>query len=235
MTSDKETSINILRPRLARLAYYVEKDQGSVTWQSKNRQKVIQTVSGPYIHWKVDRIHVKNLDPGKSYRLVVVNNRIKEAIDWRRFKSLDIHKKQVRFLLGSCLSDSHAFEHIRTRIWDQMLTHKADFLILLGDQVYVDDFDFVRRKKAREFDIWTRYIDSFRKIPLFQNRDLIPILAIWDDHDYGSNNADKNFPSKKRLSKYFQPFLAGNLLKMSMKWLNKGFISVSTVLDKSFY
>ncbi len=208
-TSDRETSINILRPRLTRLGYYVEVDQGPVGWQSKNRQEVIQTLSGPHIHWKVDRIHIKNLDPGQSYRLVVVNEKIKKALDWRRFRSLDISQKQVRFLVGSCLSDSHAFEHIRNKIWDQMLTHGADFLILLGDQVYVDDFDFVSRRKATEFDIWTRYIDSFRKIPLFQNRNLIPILAVWDDHDYGSNNADKNFPSKKAALKVFSAFFGG--------------------------
>ena len=212
-TSDRETSINILRPRLTPLAYHIEEDQGAVTWKSQNKQKVIQTISGPHIHWKVDRIHIKNLDPQKSYRLVIVNKRFKKVIDWRRFKSLDIHKKWVRFIVGSCLSDSHAFEHIRSKIWDQMLTHKADFLMLLGDQVYVDDFDFVPRKKAKEFDLWTRYIDSFRKIPLFQNRNLIPILAVWDDHDYGSNNADKNFPSKKAALKVFSAFFGGEPIK----------------------
>ena len=202
-TSDRETSINILRPRLTPLAYYVEIDEGPVVWKSKNRQKVVQTTSGPHIHWKVDRVHIKNLKPRQSYRLIVVNKRIKKALDWRRFKTLEINKKQVRFIVGSCLSDSHAFEHIRSKIWNQMLTHRADFLMLLGDQVYVDDFDFVPRKKAKEFDIWTRYIDSFRKIPLFQNRNLIPLLAVWDDHDYGSNNADRNFPLQKSGSKDF--------------------------------
>ena len=174
-TSDKETSINILRPRLTRLAYYVEADQGPpVVWQSGNRQKVIKTTSGPLIHWKVDRIHIKNLKPQQSYRLVIVNRKIKKALDWRRFKSLDLNKKQVRFLVGSCLSDSHAFEHIRGKIWDQMLTHGADFLMLLGDQVYVDDFDFVPRKKPKSLIYGLAILTVFARSPFFRTETSYP-------------------------------------------------------------
>ena len=221
-TSDQETTINILRPRYMRADYYVEVNQGPLTWQEKNQQKVIKTTSGPHIHWKVDRIHAKGLDPKKSYRLVIVNRRNKQVLDWRVFKTLDLSKKKVRFLVGSCMSDSHGFKPIRDKIWDQMLEHKADFLILLGDQVYVDDFDFVRRKKAGEFDLWTRYIDSFRKIPLFQHRNLIPLLAVWDDHDYGSNNADRNFPNKRASKKVFLAFFGGESIKNIYDFPKKG-------------
>ena len=215
MTSDNETVINILRPRLAKMVYVVEEyvPGKEFKWEKQKTEKVIKTTEGPHIHWKVDRIHVKGLSPNKQYRLNVVNSWRKKAVDWRLFKTLDLNKKQARFIVGSCMSDSHAFEHVRSKIWDRMLTHDADFIMLLGDQVYVDDFDFVKRQKANEFDIWTRYIDSFRKIPLFQNRQLIPILAVWDDHDYGTNNSDKNFKSKKAAKKIFQAFFGGENIK----------------------
>ncbi len=207
-TSDTETTINILRPRLAPMAYVVDIDRPDYDlgeWESRV-QKVLKTTEGPHIHWAMDRIHVKDLRPGQSYRLSVVNKRYKKVVDWRRFKTIDLKQKKAKFIVGSCMSDSHAFEHVRNRIWGQMLTHNADFLVLLGDEVYVDDYDFVKRGQVTEFDLWTRYIDSFRKTPLFQSRQLIPIFAIWDDHDYGTNNSDRTFKSKKAAKKVFNAF-----------------------------
>ncbi len=224
MTSDTETTINILRPHLTKMAYVVEVEQPGYKfqWQPSKVEKIVKTTTGPHIHWAVDRIHVKNLKPGTTYRLSVVNTWRKRAIDWRFFKTLDVNKKKSRFVVGSCMSDSHAFEHVRSRIWDQMLTHQPDFLMLLGDEVYVDDFDFVKREKATEFDIWTRYIDSFRKIPLFQNRHLLPILAIWDDHDFGTNNSNKNFKGKKAAEKVFNAFFGGEDIPGVYQRANQG-------------
>ena len=203
-TSSTETTINILRPRLAELNYEVE---------GLGNQKIIKTVSGPHIHWKVDRIHIKDLSPQKKYRLNVRKKRGNRIIDWREFKSLNTDKKSAQFIVGSCMSDSHAFKHVRDRIWDRIQSHDVDFLLLLGDQVYVDDFDFVKRQKANEFDIWTRYIDSLRKIPLFQMRKLTPVFAVWDDHDFGTNDSDKNFKSKKAAEKIFTAFFGGENIK----------------------
>lgn len=219
MTSDTETSINILRPRLAQMAYVVEEEKSNYEfkWPNKNTVKIVKTTKGPHIHWSVDRIHVKGLRPGVTYRLSVVNKWRKKAVDIRLFKTLDVKKKKSRFIVGSCMSDSHAFEHVRNRIWDKMLTHNADFIMLLGDEVYVDDFDFVKRNKATEFDIWTRYIDAFRKIPLFQRRQLIPILAVWDDHDFGTNNSNKKWKSKDEARKVFNAFFGGEPIPGSYK------------------
>lgn len=215
-TSSTETSINILRPRLTDIEYYFQENTGEVKdidYKKLAPLKIVKTTSGPHIHWKVDRVFIEKLDPKKTYRLLVVNKRGYKTIDWRVFKTLETGKSQARFIVGSCMSDSHAFEHARAKIWDQMLTHNAEFLILLGDQVYVDDFDFVKRNEVSEFDIWTRYIDSFRKIPLFQNRQLIPIFSTWDDHDYGTNNADKTFKSKAAAKMIYTAFFGGEPIK----------------------
>lgn len=215
-TSATETNINILRPRFTDIEYFYEENVGDIihlNWEKMSPLPIVKTTVGPQIHWKVDRVSIKGLDPKKSYRLLVVNKRAKKPIDWRVFKTLEIGKKNAKFIVGSCMSDSHAFEHVRNRIWDQMLAHKADFLVLLGDQVYVDDFDFVKRHEVSEFDIWTRYIDSFRKIPLFQNRQLVPIFSIWDDHDYGTNNADKTFKTKIAAKKIYTAFFGGEAIK----------------------
>jgi alkaline phosphatase D len=225
LTSENQTNINILKPRFADLAYYVEEDNTKLdlnSWARGIEQKIISTVKGPQIHWNVDRILIKNLDSNKKYRLLVVNKFRKKIIDYRYFNTLKLKKSEVRFILGSCMSDSHAFEHVRNVIWDKMLTHNADFLMLLGDQVYVDDFDFVKRDEVSEFDLWTRYIDSFRKIPLFQNKQLIPILSVWDDHDFGTNNSNKTFKSKEASKKVYSAFFGGESIPDVYEMSNNG-------------
>ena len=224
MTSDTDTSINILRPRLANMVYAVEPYEPGVDykWDPNKVMAPQKTTKSDKIHWSVDRIHVKNLKPGVTYRLAIVNKWRKKAVDWRLFKTLEVNKKDAKFIVGSCMSDSHAFEHVRNKIWDRMLTHDADFIMLLGDQLYVDDFDFVARQKATEFDLWTRYIDSFRKIPLFQNRKLIPIFAVWDDHDFGTNNSDRTFKLKKTAKKVFQAFFGGENIKNHVQFSGSG-------------
>lgn len=213
-TSETETIINILRPRLSKVSYLVEDNQGAVKDSYRDQDKVIpvvQTTQGPSIHWAMDRIHIKDLAPKKEYRLLLVNNRGGRTFDWRVFKTMDLSKKKSRFIVGSCMSDSHAFEHVRKKIWPKMLTHDPDFIMLLGDEVYVDDFGFVKRNQATEFDLWTRYIDSFRKVPLFHGRRLIPIMAVWDDHDFGTNNSDKTFKARKAAEKVFNAFFGGTV------------------------
>jgi alkaline phosphatase D len=211
-TSSDQTVINVLRPRLTDLAYVVTEDLGSMDdfrYEPRQELKVLESVSGPHIHWKVDRLHIKNLDPQKSYRLIMVKKRWQTVADWRRFRTMDLSRPQTRFVVGSCMSDAHDFEHVRQLIWPKMQSLNPDFIMLLGDQVYVDDFDYVQREQANEFDIWTRYIDSFRKIPLFSGRDLTPILAVWDDHDFGTNNSDRFFKSKDAALKIFGAFFGG--------------------------
>ncbi|NQZ19194.1 MAG: alkaline phosphatase D family protein, partial [Bdellovibrionales bacterium] len=201
-TSDTETTINIMRPHLAKLKYEVE---------GLGEQKIIQTVSGPKIFWKVDRIHIKGLKTGKPYRLNIKKRR--KVVDWREFKTLDIKSKKAKFVVGSCMSDDFKFEHVRNKIWHRMMSQSPDFLMLLGDQVYVDSFDFVKRETATEFEIWRRYVDSFRKIPLFQMRQLVPIFAVWDDHDFGTNNSNKTFKARKAAEKVFTAFFGGVNIK----------------------
>lgn len=212
-TSDTTTSINILRPHLLEARYYVVEDKGGdpnfIDSKTLKALPVFKTIKGPQVHWHVDQLHVDRLKPNQEYQLLIYNSRSSKPIDWRRFHTLDIQKKTARFVVGSCMSDSHAFEHVRRQIWPLMSEKKPDFIMLLGDQVYVDDFDFVRREQATEYDLWSRYIDSFRKIPLFQQRDLIPIYAVWDDHDFGTNNSNKNFKAKNPARKVFTAFFGG--------------------------
>src|ERR1051325_2206814 len=78
-------------------------------------------------------------------------------------------------------------------IFGTMASHQPDFTMLLGDNIY---YDLGGVQAQTEADFWTAYKtnrDSF--FQSFANH--TPIYAIWDDHDYGTDNSDSSYPLKK--------------------------------------
>lgn len=78
---------------------------------------------------------------------------------------------------------------------------KPDLMIWLGDNVYADTKDDIG------------YIEKCYSLlaaqPAFQQlREEVPHAAIWDDHDYGLDNAGKNYPLKEESKKLFRRFWA---------------------------
>jgi phosphodiesterase/alkaline phosphatase D-like protein len=120
-------------------------------------------------------------------------------------------------------------------MWDRLKNEKPDFLILNGDTVYVDSFEFVERLKATEADLWQRYVDSFRRIPLYHWRELVPVFATWDDHDFGTNDSDREFVSKEAALKLFHGVFGGVDIPGVWEQGPGGVSSVLHAFNQSFY
>lgn len=209
-TSSTETNINILSPRLKNYIYVVKDDQGnSITTEQ------YATVQNSLLHWKVDKIFVSGLKPNTQYSLEVVDEfrNSKTRVDQRYFTTLDTNKTNVRFAYASCMADDYRFNEIIDPMWEQMRKQNPDMVILNGDLVYVDSFEFVARQKATELDIWIRFIDALNRLPLYRWQNLKPILATWDDHDFGTNDSDRTFKSKQAARNIFLAFFGGKNLK----------------------
>jgi alkaline phosphatase D len=95
----------------------------------------------------------------------------------------ELEPKPVHILFGSCL-DPRKPHHILSVIADK----NPDLFIFLGDNIYADTSDRdIMEKRYRELG----------ESPLFQKlQTLCPTLAVWDDHDYGKNDAGAGFSSK---------------------------------------
>ncbi len=85
---------------------------------------------------------------------------------------------------GSC-----ARQDLEQPVWEAMVdTADPDVLVLLGDNIYADTED--------EAELRAKYA-RFAAVPGFAAvRRSIPILATWDDHDYGANDAGAEYPMK---------------------------------------
>lgn len=90
-----------------------------------------------------------------------------------------------------------------TSIFETMAKEKADFMLWLGDNWYTRDVDYYS-------DWGLHYRPSFERAKPFYANFLkaMPHYAIWDDHDYGWNDADKSYPLKQTSLQVFKKFWA---------------------------
>lgn len=90
-------------------------------------------------------------------------------------------------------------------IWKTVIAKKPDLFLLLGDAIYADT-DGRTAWLVTEQQLqgeWNRLADK----PEFQRfRAQIPIMATWDNHDYGTHNGGADFDLKEVSKRIFLDF-----------------------------
>jgi Phosphodiesterase/alkaline phosphatase D len=83
-------------------------------------------------------------------------------------------------------------------IWERIIETRPDLFLFIGDNLYADTENMaVMRGKYQQLAAQ----------PGFQRlRTLCPILATWDDHDYGANDAGTEYPKKIESQQIFLEF-----------------------------
>ncbi|QHL88251.1 alkaline phosphatase family protein [Nibribacter ruber] len=100
----------------------------------------------------------------------------------------------VTLALGSCNSTAR-----KQPLWQEILKNNPQLWIWLGDNIY-GDTDDMRVLKAK--------YDQQRQHPDYQKLyQQIPVIGVWDDHDYGRNNAGKEYEFKAQSARLFWDFL----------------------------
>jgi alkaline phosphatase D len=98
-----------------------------------------------------------------------------------------------RIAFGSCAQQDKP-----QPIWEAVVATRPELFLFLGDTVYGDtrDMDVLRKKYAQ-----------FAALPGWQKlRKTCPVLATWDDHDYGANDAGAEYPRKDESQQIFLDF-----------------------------
>ena len=94
---------------------------------------------------------------------------------------------------GSCHHQS-----LRQDFWEPLLAQKPELFIFGGDNIYSDTYDMeLQRAKYAQLGSLSGYQ---------QLKACCPVLATWDDHDYGLNDANADFPSKNGSKQNFLDF-----------------------------
>lgn len=102
--------------------------------------------------------------------------------------------KTFTIAFGSC--NNHIYENL---LWKDIQTQKPNVWIWGGDNVYCDTEDMKVLQKC--------YEKQLNKPNYQQFLANVPIVGVWDDHDYGRNDAGKEYPMKETSQKLFLDFM----------------------------
>ncbi len=156
------------------------------------------------------------LEPGtRYYYKVFLNGKAVSVPDTLTFRTLPLWKWRTappdfRFVIGSCAyindppydrpGEPYGGEY---EIFEKIAAQQPDFMLWLGDNVYLREADW-----NSEAGILYRYTHT-RSLPQLQKLlRQCAHYAIWDDHDFGPNDADRSFWNRGATRRAFTRFWA---------------------------
>jgi alkaline phosphatase D len=101
--------------------------------------------------------------------------------------TLDLTKPLQRIAFGSC-----AMQFKPQPIWDAIGKRAPDLFLFLGDNIYADydgknAFTSTEETLNREW----RHLENEHHFSRFRKQ--VPIMATWDNHDYGKHDGGAEF------------------------------------------
>lgn len=107
--------------------------------------------------------------------------------------------KRHKIAFASCLNGYDP------EIWLELKKQSPDSFLLLGDNIYTHDTDFLT--PGRLGQLYQINFGGEEAAKVLANT---PTFAIWDDHDFGPNNSDASFPFREISLSAFRKQWAGN-------------------------
>lgn len=98
-----------------------------------------------------------------------------------------------RIAFGSCAKQDQP-----QPIWESVVATKPQLFLFIGDNIYGDTEDMLVLKKKWEL---LGAQPGYQKL-----KQTCPVLATWDDHDYGANDAGAEYSKKRESQQIFQDF-----------------------------
>lgn len=92
--------------------------------------------------------------------------------------------------IGSCSKQSKDLG-----ILSKVVEKKPDLFLWMGDNIYGDTYDMQVLEEKYKALVNNPYFQTLKKTT--------PMLSVWDDHDYGWNDAGKEYPEKEASRKLF--------------------------------
>ena len=105
----------------------------------------------------------------------------------------DASRPISRILFGSCVRQDRPMP-----IFEEIVNQRPELFVFLGDNIYADttDMDVMQAKYAK-----LKSDPGFRRL-----MKSCPILATWDDHDYGANDAGADYAKRFESQRIFVDF-----------------------------
>ena len=135
--------------------------------------------------WLVTIFPLTGLSPGATYRYTFVSAH--GTTGPFQLRTLRDGARSAKIAVGSCF-------HFRDRtlpIFDAIAQNNPDVFLMLGDNAYYEQADWQTEHTKMLCQLAHRNNKSLASLVR-----RVPTLAVWDDHDYGPNDADSTYPGK---------------------------------------
>ena len=196
-TDESQTQFSVLYNSDIQLNVFVS-DRNEKIWQPDKIQKT-KFNEHPQM---ITKAFFTGLNSDETFFLNVKNSQTGLVLDRREFQTLKLTDDGLRFALCSCMDNKFH----KADIWQDLVDKNPQIIFFLGDHVYADHGAPLG---ATPYKLWERFCEARQTLDIFFAPRLIPILATWDDHDFGLNNAhSENYPHVKKSQVNFLSFFA---------------------------
>ncbi len=181
---------------------------------SKDAFKKSDTVTSKTNDANTIQIHLGDVLPGTTYEYKTYINNIEVPLSYPTEFTTQSHWQyrtdapDFSFIAGSCLYVNETpYDRPGNpyggsyEIVTEMYKSKPNFMVWLGDNIYLREGDYESRSGIYHRHTHTRSLPELQ--PFISS---IPQYAIWDDHDYGPNDGDWTYPLKNYTLEAFQDF-----------------------------
>ncbi|MEX0314508.1 MAG: alkaline phosphatase D family protein [Allomuricauda sp.] len=108
-------------------------------------------------------------------------------------KEIEPALQTTKIAFGSCGHEDHPLP-----IFNNVAKHKPDLFVFLGDNIYGDT------KNMDTLKMKYQLLGSKKSYKNLKSQ--VPIIATWDDHDYGWNDTGKSYPFREESKEIFLDF-----------------------------
>jgi len=191
-------------PAVVEMMYYSTSEHKAKIYKTKVESK---EDGGNTAH-----IVAENLEPGTTYKYLISIGENKNIAEGTfTTQSLWQHREEppvFSFATGSCAYINQK-KYDRPgegygsgyEIFENIASTDAEFMLWLGDNIYLREPDW-----SSKSGIYQRY-SHFKSLAELQNLwGNMHHYAIWDDHDFGPNDADRSFINKEITLQAFKDF-----------------------------
>ncbi|MDE0960941.1 MAG: alkaline phosphatase D family protein [Planctomycetota bacterium] len=138
------------------------------------------------------------MKPGHRYRYRVLLDGVPVAVGADQvIVGPPLKNGRATLVFGSCASPKH---YGKDEIWQQIGAKEPQALVLIGDTPYIDTTDLELQRTA--------YRKFWQQPPIATLIRRIPVLATWDDHDYGKNDSVGTIPGRENSRQAFSEYHA---------------------------
>jgi alkaline phosphatase D len=142
------------------------------------------------VEWTIPLPH-----PGRTYGYSIIEmpDRVLAAGTGYRIKAAPRAGAPARVTIafGSCTAEDEG----TGQVWNEIDAQNPDAVVLLGDAPYINSTDLVVQQ--------SRYRAFASVIPMWKVLRRTSFYAVWDDHDFGANDADGTLAGKEQARQAF--------------------------------